>query len=96
MVKLMEPARSWWPQIGCTNLQTTAAAAAATIARVHSARRKICEQGGIPALVQLLVKGTSEAQSHAAKIVGLLAENRNFAYEASSIFILSPALANTL
>ena len=81
VVKLMEPARSWWPQIGCTNLQTTAVAAVATITRVHSARRKVCEFGGIPALVQLLIKGTAEAQGHAARSLGLLAENRNFAYE---------------
>ena len=81
VVKLVEPARSWWPQIGCTPLQTIAAAAVATIARVHSARRKICELGGIPALVQLIVKGTAEAQGHAARSLGLLAENRNYAYE---------------
>lgn len=78
----MEPARSWWPQLGCTNLQTVAAAAVATITKVHSARRKVVECGGIPALVQLLIKGSAEAQSHAARSIGILAENRNFAYEA--------------
>lgn len=81
VVRLTEPARSWWPQIGCTPLQTIAAAALATIARVHSARKKICELSGIPALVQLITKGTAEAQGHAARSLGLLAENRNLAYE---------------
>lgn len=85
VVRLTEPARSWWPQIGCTPLQTIAAAALATIARVHSARKKITELGGIPALVQLIVKGTAEAQGHAARSLGLLAENRNFAYEVFAI-----------
>ena len=77
----MEPARSWWPSIGCTSLQTIAIAAVATLARVHSARRKIYELGGISALVQLLIKGTAEAQGHAARSLALLAENKNFAYE---------------
>jgi hypothetical protein len=77
----MEPARSWWPQVGCTILQTTAAAANATLSKVPAARKKIHESGGIPALVNLLSRGSAEARSHAATSVGLLAESPRLAYE---------------
>lgn len=81
LVKLMEPARSWWPQVGCTILQTTAAAASATLCKLPAARKKVHDNGGVPALVNLLTRGSAEAQSHAAVSVGLLAESARLAFE---------------
>ena len=53
----------------------------ASARQVPSARKKIHDNGGIPALVNLLIRGSAEAQSHAAVSVGLLAESARLAYE---------------
>lgn len=78
---LAEPARSWLPTFGCSDVQTTAAAALASMAKVSGARMKISTARGIPALVHILNTGSQEAQSHAATALGILAQDPSLSFQ---------------
>ena len=84
-MRLLSPAKSWLPSFGCTDVQTTAAAAVASITRVPGARPKVAASGAVPPLVRLLESGSAEAQGHAAKALGSLAEDASVGFQVRNL-----------
>ena len=82
-MKCVQPARSWLPQVGCTDLQFHAVIACKHLARHNIARRKIAGDDnykGIEALINLLRTGSLEAQSHTAHALACLAEDPSLSF----------------
>ena len=86
LVSLAEPSRSWLPTFGCSDVQTTAAAALSSMAGIQLARSKIGLAGGITALVNILTSGSAEAQSNAAKAVERLAVDSSLSFQVPQQF----------
>lgn len=87
VVGLVEPAKSWLPSFGNSDLQTTAAAAVGSMARVPSARNQLAAAGGVSALVHLLNTGSSEAQGHAAQALASLAEDPDLSFQVTALHL---------
>lgn len=81
VVKCVKPAKSWLPQLGCTDLQFHAVVATRHLASYANVRQKILEKEGQLPLIHLLKTGSAETQSHVARTLAYLAEHPDGSYK---------------